>query len=66
MREEMSKNEDVVFTRQNDRVKNNRGNVENTQRRYVSAAGVIIALSLVLASLCLWLLRLLGVVELPV
>lgn len=65
MREEMPKNEDVVFNRQNDRVKNSRGSVENTQHRYVNAAGIIIVLLLALISLSLWLLRLLDVLQLP-
>lgn len=65
MKEELSKNEDIVFTRQNDKVKNNRGNAENIQRRYVNSTAIIAGLLLAVAMLCLWMLRLLDVVSLP-
>lgn len=60
MKEELSKNEDIVFTRQNDKVKGSRGNATNSPRRNISTAGIILGLVLVLGALCLWLLRLLG------
>lgn len=60
MKEELPRNEDIVFTQQNERVKRSRGKISNTQRRYVSAGAVILWLLLALAGLCLWALRLLG------
>lgn len=65
MKAELPKNEDVVFRQQNEKVVNSRGNAENRQRRYVSAPWLIFWLLLPLLSLCLWLLRLLRVAELP-
>lgn len=62
---ELPKNEDVVFRQQNKKVVNSRGNAENRQRRHVSAPWLIFWLLLALCSLCLWLLRLLHVAELP-
>lgn len=59
MKEELPRNEDIVFAKQNERVKRSRGQASNTQRRYVSAGGVILCLLLALAGLCLWALHLL-------
>lgn len=64
MNEELSPNEDVIRDRQTQKVVSNRGRTVNRQRRYVSAGAVIFWLCLALAGLCLWLLKLLGVVSL--
>lgn len=64
MREELPKNEDVIFNQQNARVKTSRGNPINRQRRYVSAGWLIVWYLLALAAICLWTLRLLGVISL--
>lgn len=65
MNEELPRNEESVFTLQNERVKESRGRAVNRQRRYVSASAIILWLLLATAALHLWLLRLLGVIELP-
>lgn len=62
MKEELPRNEDIVFAKQNERVKRSRGQASNTQRRYVSAGAVILWLLLALAGLYLWALRLLDYV----
>ncbi len=64
MREEMSSNEDVIFNRQNARVVTNRDNPVNLQRRHVTPGWIVLWYLLALVSVCLWLLRLLGVVSL--
>lgn len=63
MREEMSSNEDVIFNRQNARVVTHRDNPVNLQRRHVSPAWLIFWHLLALVAVCLWLLRLLGIVS---
>lgn len=65
MREEMAANEDIIFAQQNQKVVLGRGGVMNRPRQLVSVAGVIIWYLLALASLNLWLLRLLGYISLP-
>ncbi len=65
MNEELPRNEDSIFTRQNQQVKANRGRTRNRQRRYVSAAGIVFWMLLAAVSLHLWILRMLGVIELP-
>lgn len=62
MKEELPRNEDIVFAKQNERVKRSRGQANNTQRRYVAAGAVILWLLLALAGLCLWVLQLLDYV----
>ncbi len=62
MKEELPRNEDIVFAKQNEKVKRSRGRANNTHRRYVSAGAVIVWLLLALAGLCLWALHLLGYV----
>ncbi len=62
MREELKKNEDVVFSHQNARVKMN---LPNQARRYVHAGSVVAWLLLALVALSLWLMRLLGTISLP-
>lgn len=61
---ELPPNEDVITRQQNARVKRSRGNPINRQRHYVGAAGVIVGYLFALFALCLWLLRLLGVIHL--
>ncbi len=61
MKEELSKNDEVVFIQQNKRVMAGGGNVENESHCAVHPASVIAWLLLALAGLCLWMLRLLGV-----
>ena len=65
MNEELPRNEESVFTIQNEKVKESRGCTRNRVRRYVSAPAIILWLLLATAALHLWLLRLLGVIELP-
>ncbi len=65
MREELKKNEEVVFIQQNARVIQNRGHVRNEARRYVRAGSVVAWLLLALIALSLWLMRLLGTISLP-
>ena len=65
MNEELPKNEESIFALQTERVKESRGCTRNRPRRYVSASAIILWLLLATASLHLWLLRLLGVIELP-
>lgn len=65
MREELSANEDIVFAQQNRKVVMGRGSTKNRPRHLVSATGVILWYLLALASLNLWLLRLLGYISLP-
>ncbi len=62
MREELKKNEDVVFTRQDEKVKRN---LPNQARRYVHAGAIVAWLLLALVALSLWLMRLLGAISLP-
>ncbi len=64
MKEELPRNEEVIFDRQISLVVDNQGNTENKQRRYVRAGWLIFWLLLALVSLCLWLMRLLGVLNL--
>ncbi len=63
MREELKKNEDVVFTHQDVKVKMN---LPNKARHYVHAGWVVAWLLLALVALSLWLMRLLGTIKLPV
>lgn len=65
MNEELPRNEDSIFNRQNQRVKENRGRTRNRQRRYVSASGIIFWMLLAAVSLHFWILKLLGVIALP-
>lgn len=65
MNEELPRNEESVFTIQNEKVKESRGCTRNRPRRYVSPSVIIFWMLLATASLHLWLLRLLGVIELP-
>lgn len=65
MNEELPRNEDSIFNRQNQRVKENRGRTRNRQRHYVSAAGIVFWMLLAAICLHLWVLRMLGVIELP-
>lgn len=65
MQEELSINEEVVRDKQTASVINSVGRPENRQRRYVSAGSLIAILLLPLAALCVWLLRLLGIIGLP-
>lgn len=65
MKEELSINEEVVRDKQTASVINSVGRPENIRRRYVSAGWLIFILLLPLATLCLWMLRLLGVIGLP-
>ncbi len=62
MREELKKNEDVVFSHQNAKVQMN---LPNKARRYVHAGSVVAWLLLALVALSLWLMRLLGTISLP-
>ncbi len=61
MQEELGKSEDVVTQQQSARIKDG---VDNSPRRSVSGASIIAWFSLSLLALLLWLLRLLGIVEL--
>lgn len=65
MREELSANEDIIFTQQIDKVVQGRGSTANKPRQLVSVGGVIFWHLLVLVALDLWLLRLLGYIHLP-
>lgn len=65
MNEELPKNEESIFTLQTERVKESRGYTRNRPRRYVCASAIILWMLLATAALHLWLLRLLGVIELP-
>lgn len=65
MNAELPKNEEVVFSQQNRKVVESRGNAKNRPRRLVSAGWLIFWLMLALVSLNLWLLRLLHIIELP-
>lgn len=65
MREELSPNEEIIFTQQNLKVVMGRGNVVNKPRQLVSAGWTIFWYLLALASLNLWLLRMLGYISLP-
>ena len=60
MREEMSKNEDLIRVRQELLVKTSTGTPVNTQRRCVSEGSIILC---ALIALCSWLLRLLNVFD---
>ncbi len=62
MREELKKNEDVVFSQQDAKVKMN---LPNRGRHYVNAGAVVTWLLLALVALSLWLMRLLGTISLP-
>ncbi len=62
MREELTRNEDVIFNQQDARIKMNR---PNALRHHVSLYPVLGWLLLALAALSLWLLRLLGIIHLP-
>ncbi|MBQ2814523.1 MAG: hypothetical protein IJE66_05920 [Akkermansia sp.] len=46
-------------------MKENRGRTRNRQRHYVSAAGIVFWMLLAAICLHLWVLRMLGVIELP-
>ena len=65
MNEELPRNEESVFTLQNEKVKESRGRTQNRPLCYVSAPTIILWMLLATAALHLWLLRLLGVIELP-
>lgn len=65
MKEELPINEDVVRDKQTQTVINSPGRPVNRQRRYVGAGSLIFVLLLPLGALCLWMLRLLGVIDLP-
>ncbi len=58
MREELPKNQDVVFEQQTDKLKREQ---KNTRRSGVSRAWVISWYLLALVALSLWLFKLLGV-----
>ncbi len=62
MREELSKNEEVIFALQIKRVKQE---LPNSARRYVRAGAVVCWLLLALVALALWLMRLMGTITLP-
>lgn len=64
MREEMGKNEELIAQQQASKVMSNRGNARNASRRQVSAFWIILWFILALASVSLWMLRLLGLVSL--
>ncbi len=61
MQEELGKSEDVVTHQQSARIKHG---ADNSPRRSVSGKSIIAWFALALLALFLWLLRLLGVVEL--
>ncbi len=63
MREELNRNEDVIFSHQDAKVKMN---LPNKARHYVRAGAVIAWLLLALLALSLWLMRLLGTINLPI
>lgn len=63
MREEMSKNEDLIRVRQELLVKTSTGTPVNTQRRCVSEGSIILWHLCALIALCSWLLRLLNVFD---
>ncbi len=63
MREELNRNDEIVYSHQNSKIKQNRPNAE---RHKVSAAAVVMWLLLALVALSLWLMRLLGTISLPV
>ena len=71
MQEELDTNDVVLQQRQINELTSGRnkltanGKPENRQRCYVSAVSVVFFLLLALAGLCLWMLRLLGVLENP-
>ena len=62
MNADLPKNEEVIFTQQNIKVVQGH---DNKARRVVSAAWLVFWLLLAAAALDLWLLRLCGVIELP-
>lgn len=64
MKEELPINQDVVRDKQTQTVINSPGHPINRQRRYVGAPSLIFFLLLPLGALCLWMLRLLGVIGL--
>ncbi len=64
MKEELPPNQDIIFAKQNSKVKRGDGCV-NKPRRLVSSAAVIFWHLLALVALNLWLLRLLGYIHLP-
>ena len=61
MHEEMGKSEDVLTNVQSDKIRNGG---ENAQHRCVSPFWVIFWCTIALVSITLWMLRLLGIVEL--
>ena len=61
MHEEMGKSEDVLTNVQSDKIRNGG---QNTQHRCVSSFWVVFWCMLTLLSVTLWMLRLLGIVEL--
>ncbi len=63
MKEELPRNEDVVFNQQNKRMMEHRDNPANCQRRYVRPGEVIAWLLVATLALSLWLARLLGAFE---
>lgn len=65
MKEELPKNPDVLHKRQIHTITSAIGRPVNRQRCYVSAGPLILCMLPALAGLCLWLLRLLGLVQLP-
>lgn len=60
----MGKSEEVITRQQTSKVMNSRANPRNIPRRQVGAFWVILWLILALVALCLWMLRLLGIMEL--
>lgn len=65
MNEELPRNDDVLHNRQIHTLTNALGRVENRQRCYVSTVPIAFFMLLAVAGLCLWLLRLLGIIPLP-
>lgn len=65
LKEELAPNEEVVAAQQRVKIIATRGKTTNVQRHMVSAGALIAWHLLALLGLNLWLLRLLGVIELP-
>lgn len=62
MREEIPRNEDVIFDQQTAKVKNHQ---KNAARRQVRPMIIITWYLLALIAICLWTLSLFGVISLP-
>lgn len=65
MKEELPRNDDVLHNRQMHTLTNTAGRPVNGRRCYVSTLPIAFFLLLAVAGLCLWLLRLLGIIPLP-